>query len=386
MSRRPPRPPAHRGNHSGLLSFYPSEGQAKLDAIIVPTIRKAAAMRDAFELAAALQCPVVALCSRWARTNEVLAEANVYGVRVYAIDVTNCAALPEFSTSMLLKSPRLNRFAQNSDLSFKRNLGLVLARMSGWERILFLDDDMTNIQPSHIAAAAYRLHKHSVVALWNHGYPDNSVICHALRKVRRQVGIIQHSFVGGGAMAVAVDRADSFFPNIYNEDWFFMLGYFAREPGRSPIAVTGSVAQRGYDPFVQPDRARDEELGDCLAEGVYALLDDRESIEKADRRYWTAFLADRRILLRKIHAAVLDLDVTEAERRNMIASVKAAEGRNQFINQGLCAEYLRRWQLDRRSWLEYLTGLPQPDNTLKALDHLGLTPARQRGSAQRALV
>ena len=32
--------------------------------------------------------------------------------------------------------------ARNSDLSIKRNTGLLLARMLGWDRIFFLDDDI----------------------------------------------------------------------------------------------------------------------------------------------------------------------------------------------------------------------------------------------------
>ena len=50
------------------------------------------------------------------------------------------------------------------------------------------------------------------------------MVCHAIR----DTGGKQGTFVGGGALAVAVDRVDSFFPDIYNEDWFYLL----RDDGR----------------------------------------------------------------------------------------------------------------------------------------------------------
>jgi hypothetical protein len=45
------------------------------------------------------------------------------------------------------------------------------------------------------------------------------------------------------------------------------------------------MVQEPYEPFRTTDRARGEELGDCLAEGIYALLDDGGKVGDADRRF-----------------------------------------------------------------------------------------------------
>ena len=37
-----------------------------------------------------------------------------------------------------------------TDLSTKRNVGLILARMLGWRRIFFLDDDIRDINPADV--------------------------------------------------------------------------------------------------------------------------------------------------------------------------------------------------------------------------------------------
>ena len=64
-----------------------------------------------------------------------------------------------------------------------------------------------------------------------------------------------------GALAVDVKRNRSFFPNIYNEDWFFVLDAGKR---LQQVATVGQVIQDPYDPY-RPERARAEELGDVLA-------------------------------------------------------------------------------------------------------------------------
>ena len=48
-----------------------------------------------------------------------------------------------------------------------------------------------------------------------------------------------------------------------------------------PVAVTGLVIQRPYDPFRVVDRVRSEELGDVLAGGAFWLL-GRGSLADAD--------------------------------------------------------------------------------------------------------
>ncbi len=67
------------------------------------------------------------------------------------------------------------------DLSTKRNLGLVLARMLGWQRLMFLDDDIYDVTEEDVDALAAGLSDHSVSVLIPEDYPDNSVACHAHR-------------------------------------------------------------------------------------------------------------------------------------------------------------------------------------------------------------
>ena len=46
---------------------------------------------------------------------------------------------------------------RDSDLSLKRNLGLLLARLMRWEKIMFLDDDIFDVTVTELAKIASQL-------------------------------------------------------------------------------------------------------------------------------------------------------------------------------------------------------------------------------------
>ena len=253
-----------------------------LDAIIVPTIRGSASLSGPATLAKSLNCPLVTLHSGQ-RPQATAADAIrrlSFDINLIAIDVdsprNDAFRLPQTETSRMLCG---TKFARRQDLSAKRNLGLVLSRMNGWRRILFLDDDIQISNPNDVRAAAGLLDSYDAVGLALGGFPDHSVVCHAYR----EAGGRHQSFIGGGALAVEVTRCSSFFPDIYNDDWFFLLDEEKRLP---PLAVTGLALQRPYDPFRTPDRARSEQFGDVLAGGIFWLLDRGYTFADANVLHW----------------------------------------------------------------------------------------------------
>jgi hypothetical protein len=260
----------HHGSHRPLLPTEPDPGGlATVDAIIVPIAHRTAALGTAIGLASGLGCPLVALCSQWASAEEAAPLARDKGVELVAIDIGGVPndLLPDFATSRLLAG---TKFASTRDTSAKRNLGMLLAHLIGWQRIVFLDDDVTVPDPDDLRRAARLLDHYSIVGLSIGSFPDNSVVCHA----HRETGGDQGTFIGGGALAVDATSVSSFFPDVYNEDWFFLLDGDRLRPS----AITGSVTQKPYDPYANVARARSEEFGDCLAEGVFWLLDKKKTV------------------------------------------------------------------------------------------------------------
>jgi hypothetical protein len=250
--------------------------------------------------------------------------------------------VPSFRTCEVLSG---TRFARWTDTSLKRNLGLLIAKLIGWETVVFLDDDITVPNPDDLCDAAALTSQYAGVGLSIHGMPDNSVVCHAYR----EAGGKQDMFVGGGALAVSVKKTTSFFPNIYNEDWFFLLD----EAGLRSTTATGKAVQKPYDPFARERRARMEELGDCLAEGLFWLLDKEKSIKDANLAHWADFLRERRGFITDVIAMVERLGDSE-RRTRMLQSLRAARGRCHQIRPELCVDYVNAWLADCVTWRRHL--------------------------------
>jgi len=342
----------HHGSHRDLLwaPTDPVTRQRGIDAIIVPTMRHPANLEGAARLALALECTLVTLHSKEWTSAARAAQRLPLGLDLIAIDVPDMAQLrlPEWKTSRLLHG---TVFARRTDISTKRNLGLVLSRLLGWSRILFLDDDITGLNPADVRRASGLLDTHSAVGLHVGGFPDHSVVCHAYR----QAGGKQQAFIGGGALAVQVERSNSFFPDIYNEDWFFLLN---EKRGLQPVAVTGQVLQDPYDPFRNADRARAEELGDVLAEGIYWLLDQDVPFTEADQAHWGRFLVKRKQFINHVLGMVQqDGELAPDERARRVVALKGSLGRLAHITPGLCENYLRAWMVDRQRWNRHLQKL-----------------------------
>jgi hypothetical protein len=344
---------------------------AAVDAIIVPSARPAAALAEAGRLATALGCVLLVLCSKHSDAAKAIESLRRPGLDVVAIEypAAGVERLPPLRTSTVLGRSRLMR---RTDTSAKRNLGLVLARLAGWKRVVFLDDDIRVPDPADLARAASLLDSRDGVGLHIRGYHDNSVVCHA----NRETGGPQDTFIGGGALAVPADRMDSFFPEIYNEDWFFLLG----ETMLRRVGQIGVALQKPYDPFASPDRARGEEFGDVLAEGLFALFDDGRRIGDADHAYWTMFLAARLAFIEEIRARIeRSAGPITLREKHILESLAASCGRLQFIWPKTCVAYIEAWQQDRERWRRFMNGV-RPIRTAadgratidRAVDRLGL--------------
>lgn len=340
------------------------------DAIVVPASRPAANLDQAVALAQAVNCRLVAFCSRQAEATEVMERVAATGFRRAIV-----ADLPRgysheflrFSSSCLVReaSPGITE-NPNGDLSIKRNLGLLLARMLGWQRIFFMDDDIRDVTPVDLYATVGMLGHHHSAGMMVTDFPDNSVVCHA----HRQTGAPQDTFVSGSALAVNILEETGFFPEVYNEDWlFFYDNAHAKRLGWSGA----NAAQLHYDPFDQPERTKRQEFGDVLAEGLYALLDQGAGETEADRYYWKVFLDARwRFLENIIHRY---WRTTPDQQVKIISTVQTAMMCLMQIQPRVCDLYVKAWRDDLRNWSETMKSVPRAASIDAALGQLGLKSA-----------
>jgi hypothetical protein len=339
-----------------------------LDAIIVPGTRPATYLDHAVTLARAAKCSLVILCSHYLVGRDVkeYLDARSFSQAI-VIDLPSEYSHPLFNFGRLLdfKDQLPPECGQHvTDLSMKRNIGLVLAKMLGWQRIFFLDDDIRDIAYPDLQRTVDMLGSYSASGMWVTDFPDNSIVCHA----NRMTGGSQDVFVSGAALAVDCESDISFFPDIYNEDWLFFFDAASEgKLGNSYLQAT----QLYYYPFVNANRAAWQEFGDVLAEGLYALLHLGLGVQQAtSSTYWEYFLEARRSFL---EATLTRVQSAPPDIRDEIAcSVQAALKSLGETKPSVCAGYVQRWRQDLMEWKRRLVLIPAMPSVEAALEELGL--------------
>jgi hypothetical protein len=312
-----------------------------------------------------MECKLVILCSRdaWAaEVSQFLSARSLTQGSVIELPSGYGHDLFEFGTSSLDRFPPYQSSVRGTDLSMKRNVGLILARMLGWKRIFFLDDDIRDFESADLRQTLSMLRRYNTVGMRVTSFPDNSVACHA----HRATGGLQDVLVSGSALAVDCTAPIAFFPDIYNEDWFF----FHDDAASGLLGCSGRHAtQLRYDPFADLERVARQEFGDVLAEGLYALL-HRDRHGDATRDYWVHFLDARRDFL----SAIIDnLGRAQPEIRPQIrAAVEMAQQCLAQIKPELCDSYVAAWRQDRQLWAGRLKRVPAAGSISDALAQLGL--------------
>ncbi|WP_156213410.1 hypothetical protein [Lentzea aerocolonigenes] len=291
------------------------------------------------------RCTLVALCSRRSSAEAAASLAEREGVEIVAVDIAAATPglIPEFRTTAMLRG---GVFDRRTDTSVKRNLGLLMAAVAGWERVVYVDDDVVVPRPDDLGDAAGLLGEYSRVGLPVGGFPDNSVVCHA----HRDAGGAQDTFIGTGTLAVGEASFTSFFPDTYNEDWLFLLN----DTGLSPSAVTGLAIQQPYDPYLDTTRARTEEFGDCIAEGLFSLLGAGRRLTDADAGYWHRYLARRRLFINEVMGMAERAQLDSVTKDRMRACLTAALECNLLIGPGLCLDFMSAWRADRQTWRRHV--------------------------------
>jgi hypothetical protein len=353
----------HIESHTALLpqstdAEFPRRG---LDAIVVPTIRPQS-LQTAALLASDIGCSLVVLCSTPEQARQALAECVPHIDDTCVTWVPQCVEDTWLSFLTTVHPENEIERSCHADIARKRNAGLLLARMCGWRTIMFLDDDIRDLTATAVSQAA-ALTSHFQAAGFSIGhYPDNSVVCHAYRLI----GGEQATFPGGSALVVDVERCDTLFPPIYNEDWLFL---FDAVQNRS-VTVAGPGSQLEYQPFAHSRRAGSEEFGDVIAEGLYRLLHEGADVTDATYAYWRSVLDRRLQLIDHIAAQLLVREGPVVG--GALMSLAAARKRLTAISPLACASFVHAWRTDVGSWRHTLLSLPVLGDLHDAAKYIGL--------------
>jgi hypothetical protein len=336
------------------------ESVRRLDAIVVPTVRPWL-LSSAVALAGEAGCPLVVLCSTVRQAKQADRECSALKHDVLVTYVTPAAA--SYHLGVLTPEPP-GEPSRHTDIARKRNIGLLLARLSGWRTIMFLDDDIRGMTATAVSRGAALTERFEAVGFRIGQYPDNSVVCHAFRLT----GGSQDVFPGGNALLLDVTRSNSFFPAIYNEDWLFLFDTAQRRS----IAVAGTFSQLDYQPFADPGRATSEEFGDVIAEGLYLLLHEGGTVADATYAYWRGTLERRSRLIDHTATQLLLRPDRLGTHKCVLTSLAAARTRLASITELACLSFIRAWRSDVDVWQSNLGRVPLLVDLASAARYLNL--------------
>ncbi len=212
------------------------------------------------------------------------------------------------------------------DLPRKRNYALWFARTHGLTKVLLIDDDIRGVSPAILDAGARALDQVIVAGPYVEAFPDLSVVGHAMRHTGEAV----QTFLSGSCLFVRAPSARAFFPEIYNEDWLFLLPFVS---ARSAANV-GQVRQIAYDPF-KPGVARFQEFGEVIADGLYCLLCHGRFAERLDEATWQTILSLRRKRLRRL--------IGGSRRPEQRGALEAAFAVVTRVRPRQCTQFVEGW-------------------------------------------
>jgi hypothetical protein len=342
--------------------------ESLVDAIVVPTIRSAEHLRPAVQFAADSRCHLIIL-----HTHKPPAGLSAILDRLRPGQVTLLAVRPDTKHHLIdlgASLPQSLVAPPALDISRKRNLGLLIGRVCGWTRMLFLDDDIRKLHVAKLCSAAALMDDYPVVGLQVKKYPDASVVGHA----RRLAGRRQELFVSGGSLLVNPQLLNGYFAPVYHEDWLCVINHLREHE----VAIGGSVGQLKYLPFAAPDRAAREEFGEILLSGLLWLIHSRPRMDAADRahrisdieywheatkpRFWKQILEQRAALLQDLTVRL----TKNSEDPSPLSSLDAAKRRLAQLNSAEFVEFMERWLISLAEWHDRLSVLSRVDLVDKA--------------------
>ncbi len=177
------------------------------------------------------------------------------------------------------------------NLGIARNFALDHSISLDYEKVLFLDDDITEINESKVIEGFSVLHKDCFVSCTLEGLEDNSIIGHIAKKV----GAVDDDdkMLSGGYLFLSPASISSRFFNIYNEDWILQILENQKERIILPYSVCHNVNQ---DVKWTLDTVIFQELGELVVEG---LLENKYALSM-DYLFWDVIIENRIRFIKEI--------------------------------------------------------------------------------------
>src|SRR5690606_26017654 len=124
----------------------------------------------------------------------------------------------------------------NWNLGTARNFALDYSILNEYEKVLFIDDDISNVSIDKIDIGFKTLTNENFVSCHLEGKIDDSIVGHMARQFN--VDYDEPRMLSGGFWFLSPKSLNHRFYNIYNEDWILQLLENDKEQITLPYSVT----------------------------------------------------------------------------------------------------------------------------------------------------
>lgn len=281
-----------------------------------------------------------------------------------------------------------------SNLSDKRNLGSIVGRVMGWERIMFADDDLS-FSADALRRVSLMLPGRKIVGMecdTRTGFTDKDVVRHAQEALieihssinYRGTRTAEPGHISGNSIAANPQVSGLVFPReIYNED---LIAFHDMHCELSAALAKGSsYRQATYDPFADPERAKTEAFGELVHDALYLPMWDGRTADLNSPAYWDNIIAER---IRFIDYMLPGLDspqkrekfgfMSEFTKRDAVQEEKirqallGALAMNQTFTGEMGVDYLQAWNEDKTTYRKIVPELAERQSIPDALNWLEL--------------
>jgi hypothetical protein len=152
--------------------------------------------------------------------------------------------------------------AQRWNLGVARNFALDYSLQNQYNKVLFIDDDISEIDSEKISKGFSTLKDNNFVSCRIAGLEDDSIIGHIAKKV----GVIDKDprMLSGGFLFLSPTSLKHSFFNIYNEDWIIQL----LEDDKEKITLPFSVKHNSIIADFSIRKILFQEIGEIIVEGL----------------------------------------------------------------------------------------------------------------------
>lgn len=212
-----------------------------------------------------------------------------------------------------------------------RNLALIIAKIEGITKIIFIDDDILLDDKTIVEDYFKMLDNYGIISAEIIGMRDDSII----GNIENYLHGRSQTFFSAGFMGINITQIHYPFINCYNEDWIWAHLH----KNRVKMVKHKCVTQLDYNPFsYTKEKIKLQEIGECLLKGIEIIdkLDELYLLNKSN--FWENILLRRQAYLQELKCFVDDKQefLKIIEKSIQITQLIKAD----YLSQ-ICSNYLR---------------------------------------------